>query len=263
MDATEVSEAGHALVAELAAAIHIPAPAVETMELATGSSVAFVDVPSGLLRSARDWLRGRASGSGLFPVVLGDYDFDLDWGGTGRHIASVSETIDEADGLNLEGVLSQFRDKGREIGEWGGPESGEIQLQADPDTTWPPMTPYSQITSELGFPTDERIGLFPMAQGWEIAAHIEWGVGNHITPAEHLVMLRYFQSVCEAEVAAISGAACELLLPEPLTDRQAAWDLALILQGYADTVVPRESVLGVTEIASYLLCATVWALWWD
>jgi hypothetical protein len=187
-----------------------------------------------------------------------------------RQAPTAAAVLREADSLDLDPLLATYSAAGRAWFERDCDDDDPLAREAalallDPaaDTFWQPVQAYSQLAVELGSYSEERLALFGMDHAWEVAAQLDWGVGNQTTSAEHLAMLRYFEAQFGAEIAEIDSGGCQLLLPGPVEDRMAAFELALVLSGYADTSHPYGTSSDVADLASYLTVSTAWWLWWD
>ena len=216
-----------------------------------------------LLQAAHAF-RDRRPETGLLPIVIGS---------PSREFGMVDDADDREEGRNGVDVITA---NAREL-LFDGPE-------ADPtDARWRWLPAFDSPLEPAYDPDDERfwvdvepersfaipyegqtfcLGLFDASTGADAIEQMNWTDGNMWPAHVHADVARHWQERHGAEVVALDCMWMEMSVPEPLTDRRVAFELAVEQFGYADTI-GRANYDSINEVASGLLVNTTWTFWWD
>ncbi|WP_195930347.1 DUF4253 domain-containing protein [Hyphomicrobium album] len=111
--------------------------------------------------------------------------------------------------------------------------------------------------------TDLYIALLPASEPWHAGAHTKFGGWNECPEPEVQVAFarRWFERHGAVPVAT-SGDVLEFTVARPISDREAALEMAMEQYLFCEDIV--EQGTGTVDVlAAYLLNATVWYFWWD
>lgn len=216
-------------------------------------------------------LRALVDESGYWPVILGN-DKEVD------RILSVTDseqgepmnkTLDRvatetADGwlrdrreANLQGLKEGYGDGWREAqeelhGEW--PEQ--------PDSLKSFTIPFERVG--LGPPKPKvTIGLFPVKEGWQVPAYVNFGGWNECPdPDGQVLMLKRWHERYGAELVGMSGDVVEMFVTRPPGTREEALTLAEEQYLYCEDIVI-QGTQTIENLAAGLLGNNIWYFWWD
>lgn len=193
--------------------------------------------------------------TGQYPVLLGCPD---DW----ERIREVmSFGFDPAEIL----AESKAIDALAWFAENGAPDEEDAEVDFDDDLDEADdmgiVTHRDVLTNQ---PFDKvLIGLFDVAEPWEVFAHLAWGSWNACpAAAEHCALHRYWAAEYGAEVASLTGDVAQCRVARPPETDGAASRLARQQCAYCSDIVDQGT--GTVEaLAAGLRGGRTWYFWWD
>jgi hypothetical protein len=214
------------------------------------------------------WFWDRRDELGLYPLAVGNERTEFGYEPEVPHREPDREPVAQLVAQAREGLF------GDPLTDWGQDARlrwlPEVNDRDDPtpafdpsdDAFWvrtdePRLTSYHPHMSE-----SFTLGLFPVARGYEALEALNWTDGNTHSTWFHAGVTRSWWERFGAEVISVEMCFMELLVPEPIRDRSAAFELALEQWSYADTVGDADSGI-INEVASALTVSRVWSFWWD
>jgi hypothetical protein len=228
-------------------------------EIDLGTGVALADIAPAQAEAVWRALVDRARLVGIYPVILDQ---------EGKQSFEDNEDDDDPVITAAEFDVDAMLVEQREWKDLDNEEGRHYWLpEDDDDPVWTPADaqfwPEVQGDTRMRYWGDRPFIAFVSAPtGWAAAALLGWSEGNGHSAPEHAAMLRRWEEAHGARLARIGPASADLLLSEPVHDRDTAVEIAVEQALYADTVGYGEHDT-VNEMAAAILTGTVWHFWWD
>jgi hypothetical protein len=147
----------------------------------------------------------------------------------------------------------------------------QAEDMAGDEEVWPEPSPWpDEAAPSHGFYFTERDGksslhmaLLPTTRGWEAPAWVGFGDWNACpSPAEHVALMRHWETKYGAEVVCIDRDVLEMHVSRPPNTREEAMALAREQFLYCDDIV-YQGTETLEALAATLLGGTTWFFWWD
>jgi len=180
------------------------------------------------------------------------------------------ETLKIANSLTVDAWLAEEQEHLEKIRA----EHPELADEPDPQPErgeWPdgygPQAGFSGHVDILtgDYKDQVYIGLSPapVERWWDTAAHLRIGNWNDCPGAEvHVILHKIWAEKYGARLVTMSLDTIELLIENPITNREEAMEIAMLQYQYCNDVVDQGAET-LENLAASLIGATSWYFWWD
>jgi hypothetical protein len=160
---------------------------------------------------------------------------------------------------------AQFRDPKQIFNEWGSSLFAYERTEDGLRELWPDkIRPYTFDMLHLNLKAElVYIGLFETRESWKIPAYLLFGGWNATPfPDEHACIHKYWHTIYETEIVAMTSNTIVCQVGKPVDTREAALDLAREQMAYCSDLVT-QGVGTLEALASRLMNSAYWYFWWD
>lgn len=122
---------------------------------------------------------------------------------------------------------------------------------------------FSSIIDEDELVREIIIAQIPTDKPWELAIYAPMGGFNECPlPEEQAAVFKYWNEKYGAIPAVVSRDTWELYVPNPVTDKQAAMELAMEMYNFCYDIVD-QGVGTIGALAGMVTGSSIWWFWWD
>jgi hypothetical protein len=207
--------------------------------------------------------RAGRTDTGLVPIAIGSPSDDLRatdevddryWG-----VEGIDLILDDARLLLFDGPEGHPRSARYPwLPEWS---TGEPAYDPSDDRFWVDVEP--EHTSGIPYDRDSFcLALVDVPSSADAILAMNWSDPSRWPAHVHASVARHWHERHGAEVTGLDDAYVEMVVPEPIPDRDTAFALAVEQWGYAESIGHADCTR-INQVASGLLVSTMWTFWWD